>query len=305
MAGWPAAEQALLLRLVQDGKTPFECWQEFQDAEINRTQRAVERHIQEERKKSPGRWRAQVKPSAVAPILSKHISWTSNRTLCIFDPHCPFHDHAFLNRLITLAIGLSIDTVVIGGDLIDYSALNSFERIKGVETEDEIDATRHLIKILARNFETVIYIVGNHDLRMAKKLGWMLSVEEDIKKFVEAGVENVSGSDYRWMELKNGGETYRVVHPKNSSINAPLVPRKLASKYHCNIIAGHGHTIGYTRDDSNWYWAIDSGVVNDPRKISYVTKEMSTRPQVMQGATIIIDGIPVLLTPQNLPLYEE
>jgi DNA repair exonuclease SbcCD nuclease subunit len=197
-----------------------------------------------------------------------------------------------------------VDTCIIGGDLVDNNALSPFEKQQGITLVDEIESAQQLIRMLARSFKKVLFIAGNHDLRVTKKLDWAIPLQNDLEKFIEADVDNATASDYRWMELRNGGETYRIVHPKNSSVNSPLVPRKLASKYHCHIVGGHGHTVGLSRDDSNWYWAIDAGVTNDPRKISYVTKEMSIRPMVMQGAVLILDGIPVLLTPQNILLYE-
>jgi len=92
--------------------------------------------------------------------------------------------------------------------------------------------------------------------------------------------------------------------PKNYSINATIVPKKLASKYLCHIIAGHGHTWGIVRDVSDTFWAIDAGLCADPDRLAYITKVHTTNPKPVQGAVMVIDGVPILLSPDNIGFYE-
>jgi len=299
---WPAAERALLLRLVQDGKSPYQCFEEFQQSGIARSQKAVVRKIQNETAKAPHLWHAMIRPSPVAPLHVHQAVVKADKCLCLFDIHAPFHDPAWLNRLMAIALRRGAEDCIIGGDLIDFSALNHFGRQKGVETEAEVDAAEHVVKMLAATFQRVLLFAGNHELRLPKKLDYLLSLEKTMEDFIVSA--NVSVSDYQWCELRSGGETYYIEHPKNASVVPVMVPRKLAAKYHQNVVAGHGHLAGMSRDDSNRYWAIDSGVCCDPRKLAYVQKVHNTRPQVMQGAVLVERGIPILLTPQNASLYE-
>ena len=111
-------------------------------------------------------------------------------------------------------------------------------------------------------------------------------------------------TDYHWFELMSGGERYYVEHPKNVSIHATIVPKKLAGKYLCHIIAGHGHTWGITRDPSDSFWCIDSGVCADPHRLAYTHKVHTTRPMEVQGAVFVLDGIPLLVAPHNIGFYE-
>ena len=83
-----------------------------------------------------------------------------------------------------------------------------------------------------------------------------------------------------------------------------MIPAKLCAKFGCHVIAGHGHTWGMTRSDCGRYWAIDSGICADPKRMEFGSIEHNTRPVQMRGAVIVRGGIPILLCPENITVYE-
>jgi hypothetical protein len=113
----------------------------------------------------------------------------------------------------------------------------------------------------------------------------------------------ITRSSYRWMRFESGGEMWQCEHPLSSSANATIVPKRLASIHLCHVIAGHGHGWGIARDLSGRYYAIDTGICADPKKLTYAYRAHSMRPAMNQGAVIVIDGVPLLLSPDNVGLY--
>jgi hypothetical protein len=67
-----------------------------------------------------------------------------------------------------------------------------------------------------------------------------------------------------------------------------------------HVIMGHNHLWGMTRDESGTFWAIESGVCADPERIPYYNEVHNTRPAMCTGAVIVRDGVPWLLSPENV-----
>lgn len=300
---WPAAERALLLKLIQEGKTPFQCFEEFQAAGIPRTQKAITRQLDRRRKESPHIWHAMVRPASKAKLHVHPLMVSAARAMVMCDLHCPFHDSEWINSLVALAIQRRITDLILGGDIIDNQAFSKYEKDPDIPAEYEMGVTEETVTMLSRSFERVWCIIGSHDKRFARSMGWSLSVQKSLDSFIDVGVESVKKSDYCWMQLTSAGEQYRIVHPRNSSVNATYVPRVLAAKYQCHIIAGHGHLAGIARDISGKYWAVDTGICAHPAKLAYNEKEMNTRPAMLRGAVMVLDGVPWLVTPENIGAY--
>jgi hypothetical protein len=196
-----------------------------------------------------------------------------------------------------------VGTVGIGGDLVDFSAFSKFGRQLGIEASDEIDAATHIISTLTANFDRVVYSGGNHEMRLIRQVDHLLDLSLVMGLFVAS--PRVTITDYHWFELISAGQAFYVEHPKNASIHATIVPKKLCAKFHKHVVAGHGHTWGMAQDDSGQYWAIDAGICADDSKIAYAQQVHSTRPAMQRGAVMILDGVPVLLSPRNMAIYEK
>jgi len=292
---WNDDEAALLKRLIESGKSYADAAGELRKAGWKRNVNAVRLKAKGEGWQS--RW---TRPSPVAPYADPLV--VEGDALILSDMHCPFHDADWAERCMRLAVRWDVHIVGLPGDLIDMAAFSSFAKRDDVTFKEEVRATEAMLQSLAEHFDTIIYAPGNHEHRITRKVDYM----GDIATFADMWIksEKVRLVEHHLFMIVSGGERFRITHPKNASIQATAVPRKLCAKYNSNVISGHGHLVGMTRDDSGRFWAIDCGVMADPRRIDYLQLEDSTRPMVGQGCVIIKSGVPVLLTPQNIAFYE-
>lgn len=294
---WTPAEEALLLERVQAGATPYSIWREFEANGIKRTQKAIVRKIQNMKKREPRRWRAMVRePWEEYGKYDKEVSIESDAFLTLFDPHCPLHDAAFLNNLIDLALRWGIKDVIVGGDVIDFDALSYYGKQIHTEADAEIEATAQLLRVLAAEFERVVEIAGNHEMRAVRLLNKQLPVSRIMQWW--ATQENVVLTDYQWCEVTSGGEGYYIEHPGSASVKATAVALALAETHQHHIIAGHGHLWGMIRDKSNTFYCIDAGVTADPERFAYSQQVHRRRPRMVQGACFVRDGVPTLVDPE-------
>lgn len=292
---WTPAEEALAEALFQQGLDSAQIAERFREKGLSRTQKALQR------KRAREGWHAQIY-GAPTPRFDQPLHVKADRALILPDPHAPFHDADWCNRVIRLALAHKCDTVAVPGDLVDFTAFSKWGRQERVEAEDEIKAARDLLRALARCFEHVVYTGGNHEMRLPRITGNLLELRDTMDLFVRDA--NVLTTDYHWFELESGGQTYYVEHPKNASVIPARVPTRLAEKLGCHVVATHGHNWGMARDVSGRYWCIDAGVCCDPMKLAYVQKVHSTRPTIYRGAVLVTDGIPILLGPDNITFYE-
>lgn len=297
---WSESETYLLQLLVKQGLTPQGICDEFSQRGIKRTYQAIRRKIQRERRREPTDWYAQVRTSEVTPYANPlHVEGDA---LCLFDLQVPFHDAAWINRCIALALGWGVENVILGGDLVDLAAFSPFGRTVEVEAEDEIRATEQVLTALSSSFSRVYWFAGNHEARLAIQLGKQVKLERALNMFSRA--DNVQVSDFRWCELSCAGADFYIEHPGSFSKRPTSVAVELCAIHDRSVIAGHGHLWGMTRDASNRHWAIDSGMCADPERLEYNVKVHKRFPKMVQGAVIVRESIPYLLCPANISGFE-
>lgn len=211
--------------------------------------------------------------------------------LILADIHAPYHDSEFINRCIDAALRGGVEECCIAGDLVDNDALSPFDPRAENILEEEYQSAGQLLDILAHAFRRVLRIKGNHDARLDKRLGFGQLSADRVRQMLTKAT-NVEFSDYyvcysgQWM----------VVHPKNVSVVPGAVAARLAGKYHCNVVAGHGHVFGLAQDVSGQYIGIDSGACVDPLRLEYVSARPNLRPAIVQGAVVLREGYPYLLS---------
>jgi len=291
---WTPAERALVRGLIEQGHNDAEITDQLQRDGIQRTYKAIQRLRQRQG------WHAKVQPSPFT--LDRAVVLEADRALLLFDIHAPLHDFEWINRVLDLALKWRCDSIGIGGDLVDFSSVSYWGRSIGIELADELDAGAAVMKALAGCFKRKVLAGGNHEHRMVKALKGALKMQEVLDQFVAGPC--VTTTNRTWFELRSGGKAFRICHPGQYSRNPTWVAQKLASKYRCSVIAGHDHLWGVTRDPSNGWWAIDAGCCLDPKRVNYLEEQMTTFPQPVQGAVIVIEGTPILLGEHNVGLYE-
>jgi len=291
---WTDVELTLVQGWVEDGFNRQQIVELLEKRGYARTYKAVQRLV--ERKP----WRALVKPSPFA--LDKPVTLETDKALLLFDIHAPFQHATWLNRVIDLALAWGVEDCAVGGDLVELSSISYWGRAVGVELQAELDAGCMVMRTLAANFKRKVLVGGNHEFRLVRKLENTLTLGQALDYFVAS--PSTETSNHKWFWLKSGGRAFRVGHPKNYSRIPTRTAWRLASKYRCSVIVGHNHLWGITRDVSNGWWAVDAGCCLDAKRVGWLEQEMSTNPEVVLGAVIVMDGVPVLLGRHNIEFYE-
>lgn len=279
--------------MTEQGQTSAQIAQEFATRDILRTQKAIQR-IQARKG-----WRYKV---PVSPVKLEQPPTLQGDALLLFDIHSPCHDARWINRCIDLALRWGVHKCGLGGDLVDFTAFSIFQKSDAYDVQEEIIVTENILKGLEAAFDEVLYSAGNHEARLSRRTDWLLPVETAVRLFLRDGKTTFTRS--YWFSLESGGQSFYVEHPRNASVSQTMVPAKLAAKYHKHVIAGHGHLWGQGRDVSGQFWAIDAGICADPARLEYYQMQHTVRPAMQQGAVIVRDGIPVLLSPHNIAAYE-
>ena len=290
---WSAAEELLCQTLTEQGRDSAEIAATFASRGIARTQKAIMRL------KARKGWHGKV---AESPVTLAEPPVLRGDALLLFDVHSPCHDADWINRCVDLALRWGVHRLGIGGDLVDFSAFSVFARSTEYDVATEIAATEAILRTLETCFDEVVYSAGNHEQRLSRLTDWLLPVETAVRLFLRDGKTTFTRS--YWFTLESDGETFYIEHPRNTSVSQTLIPARLAAKYHQHVIAGHGHLWGQGRDVSGRYWAIDAGICADPERLEYYQMQHSVRPAMQQGAVIVRGGVPVLLSPANIALYE-
>jgi predicted phosphodiesterase len=216
---------------------------------------------------------------------------TTADCLVLADPHCPYHDADFINLCVDLAQSAGIKEVIVAGDLVDYNALSPFDPNVHDILETEYATAEQFLEVLSKAFEKVTCIKGNHEARLDKRLGYHQIGADRLGRLF------TSASNIHWSPYYHAiSGTWRISHPKNASVMPGAVAAKLATKYRTNVIAGHGHLFGVAQDLTGQFIGIDSGACCDPDRLEYITARMNTRPVVYQGAVILRDNYPYLIS---------
>ena len=236
------------------------------------------------------------------PKRNKPIVIYTDNALVITDIHAELQDADWLERVVEYAVDHGIKICVIGGDLVDMDALSSFTPAIGADgetpatTDGELGAAADIVATLLTVFDEVYILLGNHEERLARKLG-NLTIKF-ISSLLGADGNRAVVSEYHWCIIEDStGTKWRITHPRDASGISTRVAARLADKYRMNVIAAHGHDCGWVISPSGYY-AAASGMMADPERIDYTELVDNTRPFMSQGAWALVEGEPVLLHPQ-------
>ena len=172
------------------------------------------------------------------------------RVLGLFDVHVPFHSIEALTTAIEFGLDKRIDTVFIGGDLLDFYSLSSFEKDPRRRSfREEIDTAKQLLEVLRREFPDarIFYQLGNHEERferyMRVKAPELLDMDQwrlsEILECDRLGIEIIDGkrvAKLGQLNIVHGHEFGR--GGASSSVNPA---RGLFNRSKTSTICGHHH----------------------------------------------------------------
>jgi hypothetical protein len=156
----------------------------------------------------------------------------------------------------------------------------------------ELSAARKCVKAMADCFESIDFVLGNHDARFLRTVGSSLFPEDLLRLVDQANNPKWRVAPYYFSRLETEGGTFQIEHPKTWAKNSPV---KLASKFQCHILQAHSHKWVFDLDPSGTYYAIHMGCIVDEARLPYAAQIHNTADPHMQGAVIVRDGYPYLL----------
>ena len=172
------------------------------------------------------------------------------RVLGLFDIHVPYHSIDALTAAIEFGLDKRVDTIFIGGDLIDFYSLSSFEKDPRRRSfREEIDAAKNVLEVLRREFPDALmfYQLGNHEERferyMRVKAPELLDMDQwrlsEILGCDQLGIEVIDGkrvAKLGQLNILHGHEFGR--GGASSSVNPA---RGLFNRANSSAICGHHH----------------------------------------------------------------
>lgn len=216
------------------------------------------------------------------------------------DCQIPLHDPELMERMQQIAQKYGIKKGINAGDLTELDAFSPFPG-EGPSWKYEKAKVNDILTWWASWFDEVVLLMGNHELRMWKRLNGM-GEEGDIFKILLA--EEKSGRvKYSTYPYAIVNESWLVTHPHSYSRIAARNNFTLASKYMIKLIeAGkgpndqygligfHGHLGGEATDISGRFQVIDGMGLMDPAKILYKVMRINTYPEWCPGFSMLKDN---------------
>jgi hypothetical protein len=213
--------------------------------------------------------------------------------MIVGDVHVPATDWDFACLVARVAEHRQVGQLIIAGDFFNMDWYSRFPHISNVPTwAMERDAGKRLLDDWLITFDRIYILMGNHE-RLIQKANAGAFEGADIFSTLTTS-SKVTVSNFGYCSLTSGGQTWRVSHGREYSINPLTVGNELAQKNQCNVISHHQHHLGVTMDRYNRYVVVDNGSLVDPVKLAYVIMDENKKPNMKNGFTCIVNGVPSL-----------
>lgn len=203
----------------------------------------------------------------------RHIPWTS------------LHWHEYM---MDVAKRRGIKTLIESGDYFNQDVFafwfQSYQPLINLDWEAEIDAATEIMNDLLSWFDNIYIIIGNHDLRIWRKVGRGQNFQILFKLITQDPRVHVSNLPYCYVGPE---DEYMVVHPKSYSQISTATPKRLVEKFHKHVIGAHGHFLGVDYDRSGKYMAVASGGLFDYDTILYTHASITTHDMWVNGFCVL------------------
>ena len=222
------------------------------------------------------------------PVFNGDLKLPLADYLITMDYHSPYYSVPWHNRSLAIAKKFGIKKIIIVGDLLDFAFASFFYSEKKPNLQDEDAENKRLIKSLVDSFDAIYLIKGNHEDRLGRLTDAKLQASILLELWAkEAWETKFFYSTYDKLSI---GDEWLLIHPKSYSQISGQVAKRLASKFHKNIINAHGHFLSYGYDMSGKYIAVDLGGLFDPEKIEYRCVKTTTHSNWNQGFGMLYRG---------------
>ena len=192
--------------------------------------------------------------------------------MLVGDFHIPFIDKKAVNVMLKIHQHVKPETVIINGDMLDFIELSTFTRDKLDDRpigRSIRDAT-NIIKKLQR-YSTVIYHVGNHELRLEK---YLLNNAPEIKDLINLNdlINNNLKTNIKFVPMigRDSMASYfdnqlLVGHFNKALKYSGATAKALVERFKINIVQSHTHRLGtyYTTGSKAIFQGHEAGCLCD------------------------------------------
>jgi predicted phosphodiesterase len=240
-------------------------------------------------------------PNSSTPDFCDYITIDADKAIILGDAEIPDHDATLFQLAYNLGSQFDIKTLIVNGDFLALDSFSSFARdtVHKLAFKEELEPAIKSLSIFLSQFSQIIWITGNHESRLSRKIEGHLNVGDFLTKFSDG----IQFSEYSYMILTSGGKEIMVGHPSNYSRVPLSVPREMAAVKHMNVICGHTHHLSLGYDRSGNYFIAESGCCRNPLKTRYKQLKMTTFPSWNPGFIMILNGSPFLITHENAEFW--
>jgi len=202
--------------------------------------------------------------------------------MVIADCHCPLVDWALWEESLRVRDKLKLKNLVLAGDTLNCTAFSRFYEIVRIPWEVEKESAAELICAACKEYDKVVMLTANHELRYLRRL-WIDYSERvlkegqmlDVWQQVTANVEKEYKSRLRITIFpycvinEKPGPGWRIIHP-SAYRKIPLsLGREMAALHYQNIITTHAHMSAWSYAPNTELQLIDCGVFANPKTFSY------------------------------------
>jgi len=222
--------------------------------------------------------------------IYKELTLPDDNYMVSCDEHAPYHSEIMINRKLAMADKFRVTKNIQIGDTLDFDFIKSHPKIDG---EDKTDLDKELLQS-APSIKALLYfkenylLRGNHEYRVSRYTNSLIQAEHLYQIFGEK-VWN-SSFKYSNYDKMNIGKKWMVVHPKSYSQISTSVAKRLAEKFHRNVINSHGHLVGMAYDRSGKFLCVDLGGMFEKSKISYINLQTTSHPMWKNGFGMLYNG---------------
>jgi hypothetical protein len=208
------------------------------------------------------------------------------------DWHIDYHDAEWARFAFEIGQAFGCDELIIPGDFLDVAMFAKFDpELHGVVPllENELGTAEAILAEGVKRFSHVSLALGNHEWRLWRRVLQSSILPDRFLRLMTVG-DNVTLTEFSYINLDAGGHLVRCTHPKNYSQVSGRVGARLAEKYHAEFIVAHDHRLAQIRDASGKFTVTHIGMMADPARLPYINSVDSVNPQMGRGFAVVTPG---------------
>jgi predicted phosphodiesterase len=239
-------------------------------------------------------------PESPSPVYDDYLRLNYDRVIVLSDSEIPDHDSQLFEMAARLSDKLEINHLLLNGDILAMDPFSNWPQmdLQRLDFKRDLGLAIKTIKAFLNSFDTVDYIIGNHERRLAKQT----KGQSNIGMYCEH-ILGLQFSNYTYCELTSGGKDILVCHPESFSSTPLAVPRRLAAIHEKNVLCGHSHRICQGFSDSGKYWIGEGGHCRSPERTLYTSMRITNYSKWSSGFALIIMGQLYLITKDNFDFW--